>query len=143
MSRVLPLLAVLCLVFAPAPFPKRVSRATIETLAGSWDEISTTGEGKAEINTGRYVVFSGGRLTVFNANGAALVKWSIAINGSTTPAQFKLILLNTPPRAVLGICDLRGSTLRMCFAYEPDPMPTRFDASRKGAWLMVLKRKGP
>ena len=37
MRRALPLLAILCLAFAPAPFPRPVRRPAVQVLAGAWD----------------------------------------------------------------------------------------------------------
>ena len=56
MRRVVPLLIVLCLGFAPAPVyrEKRDTHTDLEKMQGSWQLVYTVKDGKRENATGKY-----------------------------------------------------------------------------------------
>src|SRR4051812_47167340 len=60
--RVLPLLVVLCLAFAPAPLPRRAPRDTVPALEGAWVEFVTREGVRHDCH--ERVVFAGGEVRV-------------------------------------------------------------------------------
>jgi hypothetical protein len=56
MRRVLPLIAVLLIGFAPAPFPKpNRSQEDLKKMQGSWELLYTVMNGKREYPSGKYI----------------------------------------------------------------------------------------
>jgi uncharacterized protein (TIGR03067 family) len=143
MRRCLLLLAVPCLAFAPAPFPKHGDRSNdVRQLQGTWmlesenlgDKVLPAREYRA-VFSGRKLFLGGARWEITASNADARPKAMDLRTSTAKEGQY--LLLNV-------IYSLEGDTLKIC--YDSANWRTRpKDWSLKGTYhhLRVLKRKKP
>ena len=128
----MPLLAVLCLAFAPAPFPKPArGKSDLERLKGSW-----FGDGGLEAR------FDGDRLTYYR-NGELVNVYRVTLNAAATPKAIDLKGIGggaADGRSYLGIYRLEKDTLQMYSRGWSEVRPTTF-VPANGYHTSVLKRK--
>jgi uncharacterized protein (TIGR03067 family) len=130
MRRMLPLLAVLCLAFAPAPFPKRSRQAAddLKALQGTW----VTDNGLVEAR------FERDRVSYYR-KGALVHVYRVTLDTFAKPKAFDLA--GADGRNYQGIYSLEKDTLTMYSRGPRDPRPAAFKASDE--YQEVMKRKKP
>jgi uncharacterized protein (TIGR03067 family) len=143
MRRALLPLAVVCLAFAPAPFPRRERRAddsvAVQNLIGTWQTVALIhppsdvvldpnahGVGTVSITDTRWVFASGSG-------------FDLRIDQAKRPAQIDLTYEGQKNPHGMGIIERRGDTLRVIYAWEK--RPTGFQGQPKGCYLLTLKRR--
>jgi uncharacterized protein (TIGR03067 family) len=137
--RVLPLIAVLCLAFAPAPFPKRAVN-DLKQLQGMWVLSFTSYSGKpARVTDLRWIV-SGNKLTI--AEEGSIHHWTFTLNPAPSTKE---VDMRTPSGEKAGDLLLKAiytvdrDTLKVCYignqwAVRPKNM------SGAGHFLLVFKK---
>jgi uncharacterized protein (TIGR03067 family) len=142
MRRVLPLLSILCLAFAPVPFPKpdRRTPKDLAAMRGEWEVISCHINGGLASTDGHTAVFDGNRLHRLT-EGRTTIKWIVTLDSSKKPKWMDLKDANVPGRTLLCIYKLEGDTLTCAFCNEVNAQerPTDFNPDLMG--LEVFKRK--
>jgi uncharacterized protein (TIGR03067 family) len=123
--------------FLMAPVPKDETKDA-QAIQGTWVVVSAEKEGRAtnEIN-GDKVIFKDGNLTVKTKNKEE--KATYKIDPSKKPRTLDI----TPEKendVILGIYQLEGDTLKICFA-EKAARPTDFNSKGDRRMLIVLKRQ--
>jgi uncharacterized protein (TIGR03067 family) len=119
MRRALLLLAVVCLAFAPAPFPRtRRPAPALPTMEGSW------AGSRAMLVTATHVTFG----------GADKPPYSRVVLGTVDDnAAFDLVALRGDDLWWLGIYKVEGQKLTICYNETTRGRPTAFDGP--GRWL--------
>ena len=143
MRRVLPLIALVSLSFAPAPFPRTTkadSEKDLNLLRGAWF-VSDTEAAR----------FEGDRLTYSRPNdGKITSSYRVKLDASARPKQLDLIggpvRSGTIVRTFLhrGIYVIEKETITICTANAHEERPTRFDrrSDKDKHWnVSVFKRK--
>src|SRR5688572_6297329 len=102
MRRVLPLFAVLCLAFAPAPFP-RTQRQSAPALAPSMD---------GSWHSYRPMLIAAAHLTFGDASTPPYCR--LALGRAVRPATFDLVHLQNGEAMWLGIYKVEADTLTIC-----------------------------
>jgi uncharacterized protein (TIGR03067 family) len=128
MRRFLPLLVLLSLAFAPAPFPRtqhQSAPALAPSMEGSWRskrpmQVSAT-----------HIIFG---------EPTAPPYCTVAFDRSARPATFDLIELEGGQAQWLGIYKVEGDTLTICYNQARIGRPTAFDGPGKGQHTEVFKR---
>ena len=138
MRRILPLLTVLCLGFAPAPFPRPI-RGELKALQGQWEQIRYQGRSPG-LNGPEVFVFRGNHLIHRKRS------WRVRIDPSHSPKVLDLKEPGTMSGAKVtlqGIYKLEGDTLTFCYRDETGSggRLSAFDTSSPATHLHVLKRK--
>jgi uncharacterized protein (TIGR03067 family) len=138
MHRILPLLAVLCLGFAPAPFPRDREAAELKKLQGDWVEVYSVMEGVKAVRDTAFTV---------SRNRVALVttRYAIKLDASRHPARLDLVGVDGAIKGevVLGVYQIKDDSWTICYSSAEIARPTTFDGSRPGHYLHVFKRKKP
>jgi uncharacterized protein (TIGR03067 family) len=141
MRRVILLLVVLSVAFAPAPFPKPNRQTDLEKLQGEWVTVKSVLEGdEVKLTPGRdTAVFKGDQIS-FVTGGTVSARWTITLGPAQQPRTLDLRGAGAT-NFILGIYRLEGDTLTLCnrnLAGGKD-RPGDF-TGRKGVWLAVYKR---
>jgi hypothetical protein len=151
MRRVLPLLAVLCLAFAPAPFP-RPGRPVddFSELAGTWVLVRLT-EGVPEED----LRISRGRMAYGPESRRHSYRFSL--RGTKRAGAFELTrefggeleavsyvgILKLEAVSYVGILKLEGEALRLSYGPPERGTPAAFDGPGRGALNATYVRKKP
>jgi uncharacterized protein (TIGR03067 family) len=143
MRRVLPLLAVLSLAFAPAPFPRPEKRdpstEDLKWMQGTWDDVS--------IPEGQVIVIAGDKMSLYSGDRSPRTL-RIHLDARKSPRTIDARALDardtdetssTRP----GVYKLEGGTLLIHLDLVGDSRPTDFKLTKCSHWLYVLKRKKP
>jgi len=140
MRAAVPLLALVSLAFAPAPWPK-VPRDDLAKMQGEWKRVSASVGGvPVFLNEKQNDTVIAGRN--FRQASGATGAWTIALSGGK-PGR---IYFEAPGASKFhhlhGIYKLEGDTLTLCTVITPGrPRPDSFDDSRPGVWLEVFQRR--
>lgn len=147
MRRVIPLLVVMSLGFAPAPVyrARPDKRTDLEKMQGAWVRVSLTIDGKRhEEAVGSVVPTINGDTLSFAAPSD---KWRLTLDATKNPKRLESLQI-VPANALgfMGIYKLEGDRLVVCWRSgktEAD-RPTDFDpAAQPGVWLCVYERNKP
>jgi uncharacterized protein (TIGR03067 family) len=133
----LPLLAILCLAFAPAPFP-RINRTDIQKLQGEWKVISEAFEGRMRPHRVSAIRFAGHSLSEASGGG----RCDVILDESRCPKGMEMVYgakLAEPVR-LCAVYTLQGDVLRICYYSIQEGRPR--DLSGKGTmqYLSVYRR---
>jgi uncharacterized protein (TIGR03067 family) len=138
MRRVLLLIVVLTLAFAPAPFPKQRrpddSQGDVQALQGKWAD---------QLADSAFITISGGRM-VYTSD----YSWKFTLNANATPRRIEAIGLGPrlAGKARRGIYRLEKDKLTICWrrgsVAKPD-WPVSFDPAQKDVWVQVFQRLKP
>ena len=136
--RVLLLLVVLSLAFAPAPFPKQRgqddSQGDVQAMQGKWAEQSADSA---------FIRIIGDRMVHTSDYG-----WKFTLNAKATPRRIEAIGAGPglAGKARRGIYRLEKDKLTICWrrgsVAKPD-WPVTFDPAQKDVWLQVFQRLKP
>jgi uncharacterized protein (TIGR03067 family) len=138
MRRVLPLLIVLCLGFAPAPLPKQrgadEARRDLLAMQGEWTE---------RFADSACVTISGDRMVWTSDHG-----WKFTLNAKATPKRIEAVGIG--PRLAgksrWGVYHLEKDKLTICW-YRGSPgkmdWPADLDPIQKDVWVEVFTRVEP
>jgi uncharacterized protein (TIGR03067 family) len=137
MKLVLLLLASISLSNAFGDAAPDAATTQLRALAGTWQPVSAENNGvPASVGqlTGRvWIRRPDGRWTML-LDGKAVVEWTIkAIDSKKSPKTIDIEISAGAYKGVvyLGIYELKGDTLRICFALPDKPVrPTDFSAAR-------------
>jgi uncharacterized protein (TIGR03067 family) len=158
MPRVLPLLAVVSLAFAPAPPPREQNKDDLTLLQGEWELVRMIDQrGRvADLDADERAVLSfSGRRCSFRDGPANTTEWVITLDSSCTPKRIYLrypeeLLKEAPHLADLGggwwIYRLETQALTIRFSGDKDGLPADFTSPPSGDTadvdICVFKRKG-
>jgi uncharacterized protein (TIGR03067 family) len=141
MRRVLPLLIVLSLGFAPAPVykaPKPVApKSDLERMQGKWVVVrqSRNGEDMAARPSNYTVEIVGDRFRHF-IGGRLLAEWSIRLDATKRIKEIDRKKLGgevvSGPTALLGIYRLDGDSLQIAYISGGRGRPLDFDGKGRG-----------
>jgi uncharacterized protein (TIGR03067 family) len=146
MRRILALLALLVMGFAPAPFPKpeRTGRDKLVAMRGEWKLVSLSLDGRPLRAAGGMsaAVFDGNRLSLLDVDGVVISRWIVTLAPSKNPKRMDLKDADAPDQTLLGIYKLDGDTLTLACANPTivSKGPTDFNP-HKGTEVSVYKRK--
>ena len=152
MRRLMPLLIVLCLGFAPAPVPRPPTKvdgkAFLTKLQGEWMVVSLEHfeGGEKIVSRPRSRVRVKGRQWTDLIPGV-VVKWTtvapdgeLTLDAGNTPVRLEVARQGMP--TMRGIVRLEKDLLTFCYVTNPDsPMPVSFDKSRDGQVLLNLESR--
>lgn len=142
--RLLALFAVALLVspLVAAPVPKSVKRERDEDrIVGAWvlDTIDTGwGEGRSRSPAGPF------RMVLARSGGMSQTQWRLGMVVGTyrldSDRDAKTLDITIDGRTALGLYDLDGDTLRICWSQFDGCYPAEFKAEREVASVITLKR---
>jgi uncharacterized protein (TIGR03067 family) len=144
MRRVLPLLALVSLAFAPLPFPK-TSEADLKAMQGEWvlvGESHATGPPRHMRHLRASVA---DRRVTFSPEGDAPAgEWAVTLVASEAPKAIDLTRGGDGLRLIRGVYSLKGDTLVLCWnvgveATRPRTLPGNIPVACK----LTFKRKRP
>jgi uncharacterized protein (TIGR03067 family) len=139
MRCVMPLIAVVSLALAPAPFPKPLS-GDMKQLQGEWVMVSIVLSGEVgHIKPGQVTaIFKGNQLSYLR-DGVVTTRWTVILDA--TQKQKAMDLRGDKPKNVLlGICRLEGDVLTFsCDDVGTGIRPRDFTGRNRST--EVLKRK--
>jgi uncharacterized protein (TIGR03067 family) len=148
MRRLLPLFAILCVAFAPAPFP-RVSKSgpskdDLKALQGKWHRVRVTIGGVLRPETGKEpaIVVADNRMD-YTVTPNLANTWVFTLDGTTNPTRFdrKGIIGCAKGFTYLGIYRIEGDTFTLCSC--DGYRPKSFGDTRAGVFVEVFKRTKP
>jgi uncharacterized protein (TIGR03067 family) len=139
------LVAVACLAFAPAPFPRRSRPVTgdLKALQGEWVWTKGTLAGGDFVMDTSSLSVSGRTLTHLT-RGQATARWAAELDTAKEPKRLDCRHLETGRLAVLQIYRLEGDTLTLCWRNDESEngRPIDFEGG-VGLGTSVYKRKKP
>jgi uncharacterized protein (TIGR03067 family) len=145
MRRVLPLLVVACLAFAPAPVyrekPKQ-PRGGPSGIQGRWKVISRSIGGEATPHDTSLLEVADGRWVYSNAAGTWRSSWTYSLDAKATPWGFRAQSEKLAVAKQGGVCVVEGDKLTMCYTMEGAPA-TDLDGKKWGRHLDVFQRIKP
>src|SRR5262245_1074094 len=146
MRRLLPLVAVSCLAFAPAPKPKPdQSKNDLKKLQGKWVRVScfVDGAGYSE-RPGAVTVKVQGDLMAFGSPGDT---WKVTLYARKQPKQIDSQNATRKGRGSLyyGLYRLEGDDLVICWRRDDAKggRPSGFDPAEPTVMVHTYKRKKP
>jgi uncharacterized protein (TIGR03067 family) len=161
MRRVVPLLIVLCLGFAPAPvYREKPIPESMKVMQGSW-AIREWGTAAMQVpvfvQRGAWAKKGGeeipislpssaevaGCRMVFSRNGKDATRWllnAVADWGVAGSGVLEIVEARGGGK-MMGIYKLEGDTLTICYRDQGRGRPAGF--TKDGQWVLVLKRKKP
>jgi uncharacterized protein (TIGR03067 family) len=138
------LAALLSLAFAPAPLPRPPkpdpNKDDLKQMQGTWDVVSRTSQGKPISHVVTSVVIEGGRFT-YLGNGDFRRNWSLSLDGKKAPRWFDMKCEHAPFELVLGLYELKGDTLTMCYFWNKNERPSDMDGNKPERRVDVYKRR--
>ena len=143
MRQLLPLLAVLCLAFAPAPFPRPDRPADLRKLEGEWVLVSLTSGGVTD-HPRKWLFISGHSLSITAAGSAYVSRYRFTLNPKASPPNIDLRMFhgNTVTHRMNSSYLLRGDELLICYHLAArDRQPAEVSGRKPGTCLMVFKRQ--
>jgi uncharacterized protein (TIGR03067 family) len=142
MRRVLPLLAIVCLAFAPAPFPKAERPPDAQKMRGKWARVRLyNGTALVPEEPGEVTVVIDGGIVAFCRGGQVHTRWMLVLDARQSPRSLDLVGLDENKGYVLhGIYRLEADVFTCC--YSGTVRPASFDPA-PGAYLIVLERVKP
>jgi len=152
--RVLPLLAMLLLGFAPAPFPRQTkTKADWQALQGEWIRVSLTICGKKRFEAPGAIILTirGDQIAFAGTDpGDKRDEWKFKLDISKGQKRIdfrSVIPADQIPNTnvMLGIYRIEENILTICshVGKETTDRPLNFDPAQKKVWLHVYKRKIP
>jgi uncharacterized protein (TIGR03067 family) len=141
MRRVLPLVAVLCLAFAPAPFPKPYqSNVDFKKLQGMWVQTYLLEKGKrVKLPYKKIWLFEGDRIYEVFDDAAIHILW-FSIDARSTQRNIYLRSSQNDPPSHFGRYRLAGDTLTLCISHKKRPDGLSGDEGKVLVWIWVRKR---
>lgn len=139
MRRVLPLLVVTCLAFAPAPDK---GKGDLERIQGNWlltgQYIGGRSWGSGEASRVQVV----GRKLKYLSGGKPLAEYALALDASARPKRFtfKAEGDSTPWR---GVYELDGRSLTICYDAGGGDYPASLDDAGRHVYREVYRREKP
>src|SRR5207244_1307339 len=133
--------ALCCL--SPADVTPEALRAEMAALEGEWSMVSGEANGEAlpeEVVKGAKRVSKGGETTV-SLNGEVFMKAKYTVDPSKKPKAIDYAVTEgmAQGKKQLGIYELKGDTLKVCFAAPDQERPSDFKGG-EGRILSVWKR---
>jgi uncharacterized protein (TIGR03067 family) len=147
MRRVVPLLIVLSLGFAPAPvYRERLdTRTELEKIQGEWVLISRTCGGQSVSSEGLTLVVAEGECWYRRPDGANGVTMGFRLDTTVEPHAFSAGFPFSSGLHYRGFYVLTGDRLTLCtrFCFKRDRPSTLFDVAKDKVRLEVFTRKKP
>jgi uncharacterized protein (TIGR03067 family) len=149
MHRALLLLAVVCLAFAPAPFPKPkkpdLRKADLKRMQGEWTCVSFIIAGvRQDLSTHTRTARVKGNLMAF---GRPEDTWRLTLDATGVPGRidFHRVKPLGGIDLIRGVYRLDGDMLTICWrlSKEEKDRPTGFDLAQPNVWVHVYKRQEP
>jgi uncharacterized protein (TIGR03067 family) len=133
--------ALLLAVVEPPADPTKLTPE--QMLQGTWKLVSAQRRGEnvpAKEVEGLRVVITGKKLIVKEPKRSEVATFKV--DTTKKPLAIDLTSEKNPDKAVLGIFEVKGDTLKLCWAKSGGPRPTEF-STKKGAdeVLFVLRRE--
>ena len=149
MRRFLPLIAVLSLAFAPAPFPRPLKldpgKEDLKKMQGEWVEIARNSDGvPIESIRGNWSVMVVGDRISWRHSGDEYTRWRVTLDTSKSPRA--MTLTNEAPADRVGVIAhsryrVEGDTLTYCRAFD-GALPASLEPGQ-GVLVSLYKRKRP
>jgi uncharacterized protein (TIGR03067 family) len=136
MRRVLPLLIVLSLGFAPAPVFRE--KDDLKALQGEWELVSRTFEGKPRPHEPQRIRFTGGYLAEADGSG----RCEVALDTSASPKGMEMVwgAKAVEPLRLQAVYALQGDTLRICYYSTQEGRPKDLSGIGTMHFLHVFRR---
>ena len=146
MRRLLPLLGLLSLGFAPTPFPRPKkpdpSKEHLQKMQGEWELIRLViaGRDRSERGKGTTIVIAADRMKQF-VRGKLTHEWVVTRDADKKPMVLdrKQLPGETTGINYRGIFRLDGNTLVLCFCHGK--RPNDFGCAAFGVYLEVFQRR--
>ncbi len=150
MRRVLPMLVIMLVGFAPVP-PYRPKpdpvRNDLKEMQGVWDLVSRTSCGRPVEHIVETVTISGDHLTYMNATGSFRGTWTLKLSSDQSLRKFDAKTECSPHELgmLLGVYKICGDTLSMCYVNADSGLlrPTDLTTQQEWVYLDVLRRRKP
>ncbi len=141
MRRVLPLIAVLSLAFAPAPFPKpHQSKHDFKKMQGMWRQTYLLEKGKrVKLPYKKIWLFEEDRIYEVLDDAVIHILW-FSLDARASPRSIDIRSSRDDPSPGLGRYRLEGDTLTLCFGDKKRPDGLSGDEGRVLVWIWVRKR---
>jgi uncharacterized protein (TIGR03067 family) len=139
MRHVVPLIALLTMAFAPAPFPKATKpdrRADLEKLQGSWVRVWYSSCGRWFSDGETIVEFAGNHMTMCRGDKS---EWIVRIDPKKDPKHIDLKGLTDSVKdcQFVGVYRLDGDTLIIACCHGSTETDRPMNPDRGGAGIIV------
>jgi uncharacterized protein (TIGR03067 family) len=139
MRRLLPLLAVLSLAFAPLPRPSAV-KEDLARLQGAWVLMYSVKNRLREDQSQQAVwLFEGSRVTA-TLDGKPGSTFDVVLHGKASPRSFDVLTTEKGKPVVLGRYAVDGDTLWVSLG-DPRPADLSGDGTSNGVWVFHRKKR--
>src|SRR5262249_41480150 len=139
----------LSLGFAPAPFPKPAkpgdTRDDLKKLQGVWTVVRRTVGGSPVKLLGETSIEIAGDRLKYVIDGKVRTEWRVRVDAAKKRKVLDRTKVGGARVGIVlrGIYRLEGETFPLCYrqAVAESQRPAGFDASQRGVWFAVAKRK--
>jgi uncharacterized protein (TIGR03067 family) len=143
MRRILPLLALMSLAFAPAPFPKDTGKTDLRKLQGEWVQVREEHADFGVMHPQRRLVITGNKATLYPGGDLAIAA-VLALDAGRSPRTLELRFPGASPgqRLMRRSYRLDGDVLELC--YDParwEKAPRKISGKEDGLILETYRRK--
>jgi uncharacterized protein (TIGR03067 family) len=141
--RVVPLLTVLTLAFAPVPVPKAARKTDRELLCGTWELVSQNSAGVPEKRELKWVITE--RATEMTHEHGTH-RWEVVLDQSGDPKtiDLRIVIQGTARPPYKGLYALDGDELRVSYdALARHIRPKDIKGSGRDEILWIFRRKKP
>jgi uncharacterized protein (TIGR03067 family) len=143
MHRILPLLALMSLAFAPAPFPKERSKSDLRKLQGEWVQVREENAHFGVTHPQRRLVIAGSKATLY-PGGQLTIGAALSLDPGRSPRTLEFRFPGAPAgqRLMRKSYRLDGDVLELC--YDPanwEKPPRKISGKEDGLIVETYRRK--
>jgi uncharacterized protein (TIGR03067 family) len=149
MARLCCVLAVLAVCVAPVRVEERPSkreqgaRKDLLELQGTWQLQSVEDSKKDKIDVKKRTLFVGGDLVLVQQGDKLVQAGQLRLNSTKSPRSIDVVVRKGEheDNTMLGIYELKGDTLKVCFDPEGENRPKKFETKKESAVFVATYKR--
>ena len=142
-------LVAILLLFVPvglagdAPSGPKEAKKDLQRLQGSWQMESYEDGKKTKIDAKKRALFFGANTVAFRDGDRLLQMGMVNLNTAKSPRRVDVLVKKekNDDSTMLGIYELKGDTLKVCFDPEGDARPTAFEAKAGSSHFVAVYKR--
>jgi uncharacterized protein (TIGR03067 family) len=119
------------------------AKKDLDALQGKWSVVSLTRDGTVEpISKDAVRVITGGNYTM-KLHPLLTIKGKYEIDPTTSPKNMETVASTGPnkDKRLLGIYELDGDSLKICYAAPGKDRPTEFSSKAGSGWILTVHKR--
>lgn len=135
--------AVLLALFVHAPLRADDAKKDVNALQGKWSVVSLTRDGKTEAISKDAVRVMDGDAYTMKLHQLLTIKGTFKIDPTTNPKAIETTASTGPykDKPLLGIYELDGDSLKICYAPSGKDRPTEFSSKAGSGWILTVHKR--